>query len=139
MINFWFHVFSSDNTFHIEIFQCNLYLTSYGSTKKGNDVSKKLYSKLKVAHKNAKKWTKTVFFKYEPAHKAGKMRSLEMTPYFRGRLSSDCGPMIFGFLVKFWWRKIYCWKINIKFQRYYKSNQKWWYSQKCITLTETKK
>ena len=83
MINFWFHVFSSDNTFHIEIFQCNLYLTSYGSTKKGVDVSKKLYSKLKVAHKNAQKWTKTVFFKHEPAHKAGELTSLEMTSWLR--------------------------------------------------------
>ena len=28
--NFWLDVFSSDNTLYIDIFQCNLYLTSYG-------------------------------------------------------------------------------------------------------------
>ena len=33
-INFQFDVFSSDNTFYIEIFQSNLYLISYGWTKK---------------------------------------------------------------------------------------------------------
>ena len=31
-INFRFDVFSSDNTLYTEIFQCNLYLTSYGWT-----------------------------------------------------------------------------------------------------------
>ena len=40
-------------------------------------VSKQLYSKLKVAQKNVQKWTKTLFFKHEPAHKTGKMTSLE--------------------------------------------------------------
>ena len=33
-INFRFDVFSSDNTLYIEIFQCKLYLTSYGWTNK---------------------------------------------------------------------------------------------------------
>ena len=75
-------------------------------------VSKQLYSKLKVAQKNVQKWTKTLFFKHEPAHKTGKMTSLETTSYLCGKLFSDCGLMIFRFLVKFWWRKIHCWKIN---------------------------
>ena len=87
------------------------------------DASKKLYSKLKVTHKNAQKWTKTLFFNYEPAHKAGKMKSLEMTSYLCGKTFSDCSPMIFRFLVKFWWRKVHRWRINIKFQWDYKSNQ----------------
>ena len=65
------------------------------------DAFKKSYSKLKVAHKNAQKWTKTLFFKHEPAHKAGKMTSLEIMSYLRGKLFSGGGPMILRFLVKF--------------------------------------
>ena len=45
-------------------------------TYASNVVANKSYSKLKVAHKNAQKWTKTLFFKQKPAHKAGKMTSL---------------------------------------------------------------
>ena len=43
------------------------------------DVSNKSYSKLKVTHKNAQNWTKTLFLKHEPAQKAAKTTSLEMT------------------------------------------------------------
>ena len=39
-------------------------------------ISEKLYSKLKVAYKNAQKWTKTLFFKHEPECKVEKMMSL---------------------------------------------------------------
>ena len=46
-----------------------------------------------------------------------------MTSYLLGKLFSDCSPLVFRFLVKFRWRKVHYWKINIKFQRDYKSNQ----------------
>ena len=72
------------------------------------DVSKKSYSKVEVAHKNAQKWTRTLFFKYKPPNKAEK----NIYPW---KLFLDCGLLIFRFLVKVWWRKVNCSNININF------------------------
>ena len=80
------------------------------------DVSKNSYSKVKVAHKNAEIWTRTLFFKHKPPHKAEK----DISPW---KLFSGCGLIVFRHLVKVWWRKVNCWKININFQRDYKCNQ----------------
>ena len=87
------------------------------------------FLKLKEAHKNAKKWTKTFIFQTRIFTQSWRNDVLEMMSYLRGKLFSGCSPMIFRFFVKFWWRKEYYWKTKIKFQWNYKSNQT--ISQKC--------
>ena len=73
------------------------------------DLFKKSYSKLKVAYKNPQKWTKTIIFKHQHAHKAGKMTSLEMTSYLHGKLFSDYGPMISRFLINPFFHNVTKW------------------------------